>query len=85
MLLIMLSQEIKKKIIYRCLHTGTKETDILFNKFFIQRIKFFNKNELKLIISMFDNFSDVEILMLLTKNNNPPKKYRELLKKLINE
>ena len=39
----------------------------------------------ELIISMFDNFTDLEILMFLTKNNNPPNKYRKLLKKLINE
>tara|TARA_B100001123_G_C15159043_1_gene966693 strand:- start:265 stop:522 length:258 start_codon:yes stop_codon:yes gene_type:complete len=85
MLLTMLPQEIKKQIIYRCLHTGTKETDILFKKFFIKKIDFFDKSELELIISMFDNFTDLEILMFLKKNNNPPDRYRKLLKKLINE
>ena len=76
---------LKKQIVYRCSHTGTKETDILFKKFFIKKIDFFDINELELIISMFDNFTDLEILMFLTKNNNPPNKYRKLLKKLINE
>ena len=44
----------------------------------------------KILVNEFNsivpnNFTDLEILMFLTKNNNPPNKYRKLLKKLINE
>ena len=33
---------LKKKILFRLIYTGTKESDILFKKYFINKIEDFN-------------------------------------------
>ena len=35
----------RKKIIYRCSYTGTKETDLLYKKFFLERLDNFNYSD----------------------------------------
>ena len=40
---------LKKIIKYRSSYSGTKETDILYEKHFIKNLEKFNENELKLL------------------------------------
>ena len=40
---------LKKIIKYRSNYSGTKETDILYKKYFINNLNRFNENELKLL------------------------------------
>ena len=49
---------LKKIIKYRSSYSGTKETDIMYERYFIRNLEKFNKNELNLLISVFDNYSD---------------------------
>ena len=58
---------LKKKILFRLIYTGTKESDILFKKYFINKIEDFNLEELNTIIQILSEFSDTEILSLLKK------------------
>jgi len=39
-------KKLKKKIIYRCSYTGTKETDLLYQKLIVNKIDTLNHNEL---------------------------------------
>ena len=57
---------LKKIIKYRSTYSGTKETDILYKKYFINNLDKFNINELKLLKSIFDIYSDDEIYDILT-------------------
>ena len=75
---------LKKKIIYRCSYTGTKETDLLYKKIFLERIDNFTNSDLYLISDLFKNLSDPDIFAILSGKNYPPKKYIKLFKKLIN-
>ena len=45
---------LKKIIKYRSNYSGTKETDILDKKYFINNLNKFTENELKLLKSVFD-------------------------------
>ena len=45
---------LKKIIKYRSTYSGTKETDILYKKYFINNLHNLNKNELNLLKSLFD-------------------------------
>ena len=49
---------LKKIIKYRSSYSGTKETDIMYERYFIRNLEKFNKNELNLLISVFDYYSD---------------------------
>ena len=49
---------LKKIIKYRSNYSGTKETDILYKKYFINNLNSFSENELKLLKSVFDIYSD---------------------------
>ncbi|MBG77264.1 MAG: hypothetical protein CFH22_00446 [Alphaproteobacteria bacterium MarineAlpha5_Bin12] len=73
---------LKKKILFRLIYTGTKESDILFKKYFINKIEDFNLEELNTIIQILSEFSDTEILSLLKKEtiNN---KYDSFINKII--
>ena len=73
---------LKKKILFRLIYTGTKESDILFKKYFINKIENFNLEELNTIIQILSEFSDTEILSLLKKEtiNN---KYDSFINKII--
>ena len=39
-------KKLKKKIIYRCLYTGTKETDLLYQKLIVNKLNTLSHNEL---------------------------------------
>tara|TARA_Y100000590_G_scaffold348953_1_gene400241 strand:+ start:2302 stop:2553 length:252 start_codon:yes stop_codon:yes gene_type:complete len=75
---------IKKKIIYRCLHTGTKETDLLFKKLIVNKIGLLNKNELIELSKIFQLLSDIEIFQILTEKKSATL-YKEIFNKLLNE
>ena len=84
----MLTQDInkiKKQIIYRCFYTGTKETDLIYKKILLNKIDILMFSELKLLLNLFNNFSDNEIFKFLTKKKQPPIKYEKMFQKLINE
>ncbi len=76
---------LKKKIIYRCSHTGTKEADLLYKKTFLKRFDQFTYSDLCQILSLFENFSDIEIFNILSGKNKLPNKYKKLFYKLIND
>ena len=67
--------DIKKKIIYRCLYSGTKETDLLYKKTIIKNIDSLSFEELKNLLNLFTELSDPEIFLILTK--------KKILKNLI--
>ena len=74
---------LKKTIKYRLSYSGTKETDLLYKRVFIENFDLFNENDLILIKKLFDNYSDNEIYFFLTKRNKPPKELDELFKKIL--
>ena len=74
---------LKKIIKYRSTYSGTKETDILYKKYFINNLDKFSEHELKLLISVFDLYSDDEIYDILTKKTQINTRFRNLFKKLI--
>tara|TARA_B100000029_G_scaffold510132_1_gene600941 strand:- start:670 stop:912 length:243 start_codon:yes stop_codon:yes gene_type:complete len=73
---------LKKLIKYRSTYSGTKETDILYEKFFIKNLDKFNKIELNLLKSIFDTYSDDEIFQILTYKIKPSQKYINFFKKI---
>tara|TARA_Y100001970_G_scaffold184399_1_gene224287 strand:+ start:20614 stop:20862 length:249 start_codon:yes stop_codon:yes gene_type:complete len=73
---------LKKIIKYRSTYSGTKETDILYEKHFIRNLDKFNENELKLLKSIFDYYSDDEIYQILTNKLNPNQKFKNLFKEI---
>ena len=74
---------LKKKIIYRCLYSGTKETDLLYKKTIIKNIDSLSFNELQKLFNLFTEVSDPEFFLILTKKNNPHKAYKILFDKLL--
>jgi len=73
---------LKKIIKYRSTYSGTKETDILYKKYFINHLDKFNKNELKLLKSVFDTYSDDEIFNILTNKVIVNSKFKKLFEKI---
>ena len=75
---------LKKIIKYRSTYSGTKETDILYEKYFINNLNKFNKNELNLIKSLFDIYSDDQIYDILTNKTKCMPKFKKLFDKISN-
>ena len=75
-------KKLKKKIIYRCSYTGTKETDLLYQKLIINKIDTLSHNELYQLSALFNEVSDTDIFLILTNKTNPNNKYINLFKKL---
>ena len=73
---------LRKKILYRSRYSGTKESDYMYNKFFIKNLVKFKYNELELIINLLENNSDAEILLILSNKIESKKKYHSLIKKI---
>ena len=73
---------LKKIIKYRSSYSGTKETDIMYERYFIRNLEKFNKNELNLLISVFDYYSDNLIFQILTKKIKPDNKFKSLFDKI---
>ena len=74
---------LKKIIKYRANYSGTKETDILYEKFFIKNLDKFNNEDLILLKSLFDTYSDDEIYSILAKKTEPNHKFMKLFNKII--
>ena len=74
----------RKKIIYRCSYSGTKDTDLLYKKFFLEKLDNFTYSDLNQILDLFQNLSDPEIFNILIIKIKPPKKFRKIFNKLIN-
>ena len=76
---------LKKTIKYRVSYSGTKETDILYKRYFINQLDKFNKKDLEDIESLLDQFSDNEIYDFLTSKITIPIKFEGIFKKILNE
>ena len=74
--------KLKKRIIYRCSYTGTKETDLLYQKLIVNKINELNLDELHQLSNLFNEFSDKDIFLILTNKINSNDKYNNLFKKL---
>ena len=74
---------LKKIIKYRSTYSGTKETDILYKKYFINNLNNLEKNELNLLKLLFDIYSDDEIYNILTKKVKANLKLKKIFEKLI--
>ena len=73
---------LKKIIKYRSSYSGTKETDIMYERYFIRNLEKFNKNELNLLLSDFDYYSDDLIFQILTKKIKPDNKFKSLFDRI---
>jgi len=73
---------LKKIIKYRSSYSGTKETDIMYERYFIRNLEKFNRNELNLLISVFDYYSDDLIFQILTKKIKPNNKFKSLFERI---
>ena len=75
--------DIKKQIIYRCLYSGTKETDLLYQKTIIKNVDSLTFEELQNLLILFTELSDPEFFLILTKKKKPNKIYKILFDKLL--
>ena len=76
-------EKLKKQIIFRCSYTGTKETDLLYQKTIIKNIDLLTFEELQNLLTLFTELSDPEFFLILTKKKNPHKVYKILFNKLL--
>ena len=76
-------KKIKKQIKYRCSYSGTKETDLLYRKFIINKIDQLTNFELIKLSSLFKEVSDIDIFLILTNKIQPKKKYKNLFNKIM--
>ena len=75
---------LKKIIKYRSTYSGTKETDILYEKYFINNLNNLNEIELNLLKSVFDVYSDSQIYDILTNRVKAIQRFKKLFDKIIN-
>ena len=78
-------KSLKKTIKYRVSYSGTKETDILYKKYFINQLDKFSEKDLEDIKSIFNQFSDNEIYDFLTSNVTIPLGFKTIFNKILNE
>ena len=76
---------LKKSIKYRVSYSGTKETDILYKRYFINQLDKLSKKDLEDIESLFNQFSDNEIYDFLTSKVTIPLGFKEIFNKILNE
>ena len=76
---------LKKTIKYRVSYSGTKETDILYKRYFINQLDKFTEKDLEDIKSIFNQFSDNEIYDFLTSKVAIPLAFNEIFNKILNE
>ena len=76
---------LKKTIKYRVSYSGTKETDILYKRYFINQLDKFSEKDLEDIKSIFNQFSDNEIYDFLTSNAAIPLEFKGIFNKILNE
>ncbi|OUW95118.1 MAG: hypothetical protein CBD97_03415 [Pelagibacteraceae bacterium TMED237] len=76
---------LKKTIKYRVSYSGTKETDILYKRYFINQLDKFNQKDLEDIESLLNQFSDNEIYNFLTSKVIIPLEFKRIFNKILNE
>ena len=76
---------LKKTIKYRVSYSGTKETDILYKRYFINQLDKFTEKDLEDIKSIFNQFSDNEIYEFLTSKVAIPLEFKEIFNKILDE
>ena len=76
---------LKKTIKYRVSYSGTKETDILYKRYFLNQLDIFTAKDLEDIKSLFNQFSDNEIYDFLTSKVAIPLEFKEIFNKILNE
>ena len=76
---------LKKTIKYRVSYSGTKETDILYKRYFINQLDKFSEKDLEDIKSIFNQFSDNEIYDFLSSKVAIPLEFKEIFNKILNE
>ena len=76
---------LKKTIKYRVSYSGTKETDILYKRYFINQLDKFSQKDLEDIKSLFNQFSDNEIYDFLTSKVTIPLGFKAIFNKILNE
>ncbi len=76
---------LKKTIKYRVSYSGTKETDILYKRYFINQLDKFTEKDFEDIKSIFNQFSDNEIYDFLTSKVAIPLEFKEIFNKILNE
>ena len=76
---------LKKTIKYRVSYSGTKETDILYKRYFINQLDKFTEKDLEDIKSIFNQFSDNEIYDFLTSKVAIPLEFKEIFNRILNE
>ena len=76
---------LKKSIKYRVSYSGTKETDILYKRYFIDQLDKLSKKDLEDIESLFNQFSDNEIYDFLTSKVSIPSEFKRIFNKILNE
>ena len=76
---------LKKTVKYRVSYSGTKETDILYKRYFINQLDKFTEKDLEDIKSIFNQFSDNEIYDFLTSKVAIPLEFKEIFNKILNE
>ena len=76
---------LKKTIKYRVSYSGTKETDILYKRYFINQLDKFTEKDLEDIKCIFNRFSDNEIYDFLTSKESIPLEFKEIFNKILNE
>ena len=76
---------LKKTIKYRVSYSGTKETDILYKRYFLDQLDKFSEKDLEDIKSIFNQFSDNEIYDFLTSKVAIPLEFKEIFNKILNE
>ena len=79
------NDNLKKVIKYRLSYSGMKETDILYHRVILNKLDFMNKDELILLSDLFNEIADIDIFNILTNKANKPKKFKKLIKKILNE
>ena len=75
---------LKKQIVYRCTFTGTKETDLIYEKTFLKMLNNFSYSELNLTLQIFTNLTDPEIFNILIGKKQPPKNFKKIFNKFKN-
>ena len=76
---------LKKTIKYRVSYSGTKETDILYKRYFINQLGKFSEKDLEDIKSLFNQFSDNEIYDFITSKVTIPSGFSRIFNKILNE
>ena len=73
---------LKKIIKYRLSYSGTKETDILYNNYFLKKLNYLDEEDLNLLVDLLDIYSDRDMYLILTNKKKPLKKFNKLFKKI---